>query len=143
MSVTWTVSHPARLIVAVGKDEVTSTDILYCADEFAKNGINAYRKLFDLTRIARTMPQADMQLVGKRMGARASGQAFGPIAIVVSSSVIAGSAKIFQATATEPEAAKRPVQIFRDLYAARAWLDEIAPPDGIAPPDQVLPAIDP
>ena len=46
-----------------------------------------------------------MQLVGKRMGARAAGQAFGPIAIVVSSGVIAGSAKIFQATATEPEAA--------------------------------------
>jgi hypothetical protein len=88
------------------------------------------------------MPQADMQLVGKRMGARASGQAFGPIAIVVSSGVIAGSAKIFQATATEPEAAKRPVQIFRDLFAARAWLDEIAPPDGIAPPDQVRPSID-
>jgi len=129
MSITWTVSHPARLIVAVGKDDVTSTDILFCADEFANAGINPYRKLFDLTRISRTMSQADMQLVGKRMATRAAGQPFGPIAIVVPSVVIAELIKVFQATS----AAKRPVQIFRDLYTARAWLDEVAPPDQVPP----------
>ena len=32
-------------------------------------------------------------------------------------------AKVFEATATT----KRPLQIFRDFHAARAWLDEVAP----------------
>jgi hypothetical protein len=128
MSITWTVSHPARLVIAVGKDEVTAADILFCADELANTGVNPYRKIFDLTHIARAMSQADVRLVGQRMAARAADQPFGPIAIVVASSGIAELAKIFQVTA----AAKRPVQIFRNRYTARAWLDEVAPPDRIA-----------
>jgi hypothetical protein len=47
------------------------------------------------------------------------------VAIVVASNGIEGSARHFE----EASAAKRPVRIFRDLYAARVWLDEIAPPD--------------
>ena len=127
MAITWTVSHPVRLVVAVGKDEVTSTDILFCADEMTNTGVIAYRKIFDLTRIARVMSQADVRAVGKRMAALADSHRFGPVAIVVASSGIAELAKVFQATSV----AKRPVRIFRDLYAARTWLDEIAPSDQV------------
>jgi len=127
MAITWTVLHPERLIIAVGKVAVTATDILYCADEFAKTGINTYRKLFDLTRLSTTMSQVDLRLVGERMRVRAMGQPFGPIAVVVATDGIAGSARIFQAAA----AAERQVRVFRDFSAARAWLDEIAGPDQV------------
>jgi hypothetical protein len=53
-----------------------------------------------------------------------TGREVGAIAIVVASAGIAELVRIFEATA----ASKRPFQIFRDLCAARAWLDEIAPP---------------
>jgi hypothetical protein len=131
MAVTWTVLHPERLIIAYGKEAVTATDILYGADMFTRTGINTYRKLFDLTHLTGTMPQLDMKLVGERMKVRATGQPFGPIAVVVSTDGVAGAARIFQ-TAAEAE---RPVEIFRDFASAREWLDRTAPTDRIAEVD--------
>ena len=130
MSITWTVLHPARLVVAIGKGDLSSTDILFCADAFAKTGLNPYRKIFDLTRIVSAPSQADIRLVGTSMAARAADQPFGPIAIVAASAVIAKLARIFEETSAAP----RPVRVFRDLYAAREWLDKVAP---VANPDVI------
>jgi hypothetical protein len=127
MGIKWTVSHPDRLVTAVGEVPVTAAEIVRCADEFAKLGISIYRKMFDLTRLTGTMSQADMRLVGARMAQHGFGHAFGPIAIVVSSEAVAGSARIFQAVS----AADRQVQIFRDRYVARVWLDVMAPANQI------------
>jgi hypothetical protein len=127
MAILWTVSHPERLVVAVGQNAVTATDILFCVDGMLKAGVISYRKIYDMTLVAVTMPQLDLRAVGKRMAAMADNQGFGPVAIVVSSNGVAGSARHFEETA----AAKRPVRIFRDLFAARAWLDEVAPPDRV------------
>jgi hypothetical protein len=95
MAITWKVSHPERLIIAYGKEAVTATDILYSADTFARTGINTYRKLFDLTRLTGAMPQLDMKMVGERMKVRATGQPFGPIAVVVSTDGVAGAARTY------------------------------------------------
>jgi hypothetical protein len=46
---TWTIAHPARLVAAVGKGEVTATDAFYYLDEIRKIGAMPYRKLLDLT----------------------------------------------------------------------------------------------
>jgi hypothetical protein len=127
MAILWTVSHPERLVVAVGQNSVTATDILFCVDGMLKAGVISYRKIYDMTLVAITMPQLDLRAVGKRMAAMADNQGFGPVAIVVSSNGVAGSARHFE----ETSAAKRPVRIFRDLYAAREWLDEVAPPDRV------------
>jgi len=127
MAIIWTVSHPERLVVAVGRAEVTSTDILFCVDGMMKAGVVSYRKIYDMMLIARTMPHIDLRSVGKRMAAIADGHRFGPVAIVVASNGIEGSARLFE----ESSVARRPVRIFRELYAARAWLDDIAPPDQV------------
>jgi hypothetical protein len=124
MSITWTASHSARLVVAVGKEEVTAADALFCIDEMSKSGVIPYRKIFDLTGVARMMSQADLRSVGARVTTRAEGRQLGPIAIVVTSGAFGELAKVFETSA----AADRPLRIFRDLYAARAWLDEVAPP---------------
>jgi hypothetical protein len=128
MSVTWTVLHPERLVIVTGRDEVTPADLLFCIDEMTKAGVNPYRKIYDMTLIARSMSLADLQLLGKRMATIADGQRLGPVAIVVASNGIAGSARHFEDTS----GARRPARIFRELYAARAWLDEMAPPDHVA-----------
>jgi len=125
MAIIWTVSHPERLVVAVGRNSVTATDILFCVDGMLKAGVISYRKIYDMTLLGITMPRLDLRLVGVRMAAMADSKGFGPVAIVVSSNGVAGSARHFE----ETSAARRPVQIFRSLYAARVWLDEIAPPN--------------
>jgi hypothetical protein len=127
MGIKWTVSHPQRLITALGEASVTATEILQCADEFAKTGMGTYRKLFDLTQLTGAISQADLRLVAVRLAPNTFGHALGPIAIVVVSEALADAASIFQAmTATD-----RQVQIFRDPYVARVWLDVTAPADQI------------
>jgi hypothetical protein len=128
MAITWMVSHPERLIVAVAKDRPTATDLLFCMDELTKAGMHSYRKIFDLTGIGQAMPRADVQLLGERTVAIKDSDQFGPMAIVVASDGIAGLVRIYE----ETTAPKRPVWIFRNLYAARAWVDELAPPDQVA-----------
>jgi hypothetical protein len=78
------------------------------------------------------MSPIDIRSVGLRLAAAAHGKRFGPIAIVVASDAIAGSAAILQRVVTDRE-----VQIFRDRYVARVWLDVTAPADQIleATPD--------
>jgi len=115
MALKWKVSHPERLIVAVSKYEVTAADVLFCAEEFFRAGLNDYRKLFDLSPV-------DIRSIGLRLAAAAHGKRFGPIAIVVASDAIAGSAAVLQRAVTDRE-----VQIFRDRYVARVWLDVTAP----------------
>jgi len=39
MAIKWTVSHPERLITAVGEIPVTAAEIIRCADQFAKTRI--------------------------------------------------------------------------------------------------------
>jgi len=124
MPITWKVLHSERLVVASAKDLLTFTDMLYCADELEKLGVDSYRKIFDLSQLSSAPLQADIRLTGARTAARAAGQKFGPIAIVAVSSAIAGLARIFEATS----AANRPVRVFRDVFSARAWVDEVAPP---------------
>ena len=45
MSLVWTVSHPERLVVAIGQNTVTATDILFCVDGTLKAGVISYRKI--------------------------------------------------------------------------------------------------
>lgn len=123
MAIKWTVSHPDRLITAVGEIPVKPTEIAHCNDEVVKAGLGRYRKLFDLTRLTTSLSRTDTRLAGARMMQHAYGHAFGPIAMVVSNEVAAESAGIFQAVS----GADRHVQIFRDPYVARVWLDVMAP----------------
>jgi len=117
MAIKWTVSHPQRLVVVVAIDEVTGADLLRCADEVMTAGLSSYRKLLDLTRMTRELPQGDA-------GLAAMGQGQEPIAFVAESDAIAASVTI-------QAAADRPVQIFRDFYLARIWLDSTASVSGV------------
>ena len=123
MSITWTISHPLRLVVATGKGEVTAADILFYVDEIGKAGAVSYRKSLDLTGVAIAMPQADVRLIGARFASRAGKTQLGPSAVVVGSDAFVKLAKVFDAAAQ----LKRPFQIFRDRHTAREWLDEVAP----------------
>jgi hypothetical protein len=123
MPITWTVSHPARLVVAVAQGDISAADVLGYVEEIDQAGAMPYRKVFDLTGVVATMPPEDVRLVGMRVVALSGDKPTGPLAIVVDSDAISELARVFEATAVT----KRPIQIFRDFHTARAWLDEVAP----------------
>ena len=119
MPVHWTVSHPQRLVVAVAKDVVTVADIeQYFAGVTAEGGMS-YRKIFEITHTPLALSEDNLKALGQRVIFYAQHGQIGPLAIVAASDESYAQARVFA------DAAKvsRPLQIFRELHAARQWLD--------------------
>jgi hypothetical protein len=119
MPVHWTISHPQRLVVAVAKDQVTAADIeQYFAGVTAEGGMS-YRKIFEITHTPLALSEDNLKALGQRVMFYAQHGQIGPLAIVAASDESYAQARVFA------DAAKvsRPLQIFRELHAARQWLD--------------------
>lgn len=120
MPVHWTISHPQRLVVAVAKDPVTTTDIeQYFAGVTAEGGM-AYAKIFEITHTPMTISEENLRALGQRVMFYAQHGQVGPVAIVAASDESYAQARIF----AEAAPVRRPLRIFRELHAARRWLDE-------------------
>ena len=119
MPVHWTISHPQKLVVAVAKDPVTVADIeQYFAGVTADGGM-AYRKIFEITHTPMALSEENLKALGQRVMFYAQHGQIGPVAIVAASDESFKQAKVFAAAAQ----VKRPLAIFRELHAAREWLD--------------------
>jgi hypothetical protein len=122
MPVTWTISVPNRLVIAVCKAPVTRKDVEDYLDAVVVAGALPYRKIFDLGGAKLEHTDEDMMALGARIQAYAQqyGEPMGPLAIVAASDEAFEQARMFTALAE----ATRPIKIFRELHLARRWLDE-------------------
>jgi hypothetical protein len=119
MPVHWTISHPQRLVVAVAKDRVTVADIeQYFAGVTAEGGMS-YRKIFEITHTPNALSEDNLKALGQRVVFYAQHGQVGPVAIVAATDESYDQARIFADAAR----VSRPLQIFRELHAARRWLD--------------------
>jgi hypothetical protein len=119
MPVHWTVSHAQRLVVAVAKDEVTVADIEQYFAGVTADGAMTYRKIFEITYTPRALSDENLKALGQRVVFYAQHGQMGPVAIVAASDESFAQARIFADAAQ----VRRPLQIFRELHAARQWLD--------------------
>jgi len=124
MPVHWTVSHPQKLVVAVAKDAVTVADIEQYFAGVTADGAMGYRKIFEITHTPMALTEENLKALGQRVVFYAQHGQIGPIAIVAASDESYAQAKIFASAAQ----VSRPLQIFRELHAARQWLDTQAVP---------------
>ncbi|HTR85202.1 MAG TPA: hypothetical protein VMI56_12045 [Reyranella sp.] len=121
MPVHWTISHPTRLVVAVCKNAVCRTDMETYLDGVVVGGAMPYRKIFEFKNAAQwQLDDNDMMALGARIRAYARTGPMGPLAIVAGTDEAYETAMMF-ATLGE---ADRPLKIFRELHAARQWLDK-------------------
>ena len=119
MPVHWTISHANRLVVAVTKDDVDSKDIeQYFAGVTAEDAMS-YRKIFEITHTPLALNADNLKTLGQRVVYYAQNGQIGPVAIVAASDESYAQAQIFAQAAN----VRRPLQIFRELHAARRWLD--------------------
>ena len=124
MPVHWTISHPQRLVVAVAKDQVSVADIEQYFAGVTADGAMAYRKIFEITHTPMALSEENVKALGQRVMFYAQHGQIGPVAIVTASDESYEQAQTFAQAAT----ARRPLQIFRELHAARRWLDaHVAP----------------
>jgi hypothetical protein len=120
MPVHWTVSHPQRLVVAVAKDEVTVADIEQYFAGVTADGAMAYRKIFEITHTPNALSDENLKALGQRVVFYAQHGQMGAVAIVAASDESYAQAQVFAGAAQ----VRRPLRIFRELHAARQWLDE-------------------
>lgn len=121
MPVQWTVSHPARLVIAVARGDLRRRDIETYLDEVVTANALPYRKIFDLTQATPNLSDDDLLFLGARIRAYVSMSMIGPLAIVATTDKSYQQARMF-ATLAE---AQRPIRIFRELHLARQWLDSL------------------
>jgi hypothetical protein len=129
MPVHWTVSHPQRLVVAVTKDKVTVADIEQYFAGVTADGAMAYRKIFEITHTPMALSEENLKALGQRVMFYAQHGQVGPVAIVAASDESFAQAQTF-ASSSSP--VRRPLVIFRELHAARQWLDAQPAPDSPA-----------
>ena len=120
MPVHWTISHTNRLVVAVAKEDVTVADIEQYFAAMTAEGAMAYRKIFEMTATPTALSDENMRVLGQRIMLYAQHGQVGPVAIVAGSEESFAQAQVFAQAAT----AGRPLRIFREMHAARRWLDE-------------------
>ena len=120
MPLHWTVSHPQRLVIALAKGEVTSIDVSRYFDALVAEKALPYRKIFDVTHSPLSLGNEHVLDMARRTRELAARHVLCPLAIVAASDDAYAKAQLFSAEAT----AKRPLTIFRELHAARSWLDD-------------------
>jgi len=123
MPLEWKISHPDRMVEAVGKGPVGLQDIERYLDDVMVSEALPYRKIFDASQATSALTDNDMMMLGARMSAYVGLGPLGPLAIVAPSTSVRQQARLFAALAP----ADRPLKIFKTVKAARTWLNA-APP---------------
>lgn len=120
MTIEWTILHPDRLVTAKGRGVTNLGHVEAFLDALNVAEALDYRKLVDFSDTVVEATDHDVLMLGARMRAYMT--------------TIEGDALAFVVSATDTEnyirrylnlaALTRPVRIFEDAAAARAWLDE-------------------
>ena len=126
MSVTWTISHPSRLVLAVARDSVSLEEMQEYLDAVVVEGALPYRKIFDVTHGGFELSDKDMMMLGARIRAYGTTSKMGPLAIVAGTPASYERARLYMTLAS----ADRPMQLFSELHLARKWLDGQPVPAG-------------
>lgn len=119
-----TVYHLDRTIVGKTDGEVTLSDLEGYFAAIVKARALSYGKIFDATGGTSVLSRKDLDTFRARMAAfvRRSRGRIGAFAVVAGAERSVRLADICRTVAD----ADRPMKIFNDIHAARAWLEEMA-----------------
>jgi hypothetical protein len=113
------VSHSTRSVVISATGVIRLADIEECVRAIAMPATLSYRKLVDLGQAELAFGRDGIIGLSRYIREHRGTGPMGALAIVVGSDAIEQQARQFKSM----EVADRPLRIFRDVEAARAWLD--------------------
>lgn len=119
MPISWTIDREQHELVAVCEGRVTLKEIANYLDAVVLAGALGYRKMFDASKAESALSDEEMMALGARIRAYHGLGVMGALAIIVVTEHTHALARLFGALA----AADRPIKIFRELRAARRWLN--------------------
>jgi hypothetical protein len=118
MPIRWTVNHAERLVDAALDGDVSQEDATQFFDAMEEADAIPYRKFVDATNTPAKIDEKVLAIVADRM---ARNRSRSPIAVVVpATGPVDGLARLFLLIA---EADGDRSRVFRDVTAARQWLD--------------------
>lgn len=113
------ISDLDRLVIAVVLGEISPDDIAEVGREFLKIGLQHYGKIIDTTAGTSPIDENRMAAIAAFLRADPKAGARGPLAFVVDPKRGEQAMKFAEITAGD-----RPVKVFNNLRAARAWVRE-------------------
>lgn len=129
MPLHWTLSHPRRLVIALAKGQLGFDEIDGYLAALAREEALGYRKIFDITHAPDSLTPETISALARRVRGLGERTTLGPLAIVAASDESYLQARQFAAEAV----AHRPLTIFREMHAARRWLDGAPLPEARDP----------
>ena len=119
MPIEWTISHGARLVVAVAKGEMKPENLRDFLQAIDREGARPYAKMIDVKGLTTRFAPEQIGTFAAVVREREVDGAIGPIAIVVGPGPVADQARAF----SERGHLVRPIRVFAELHEARRWLD--------------------
>jgi len=123
------VFHFDRLVVAIGRGDVTLQEYAKFIGDLIQNGQIHYRKIIDVTRSDSSAINPTVLLAFDARLREYSKTRRGPLAVVVPRDRGDGAFEFKVLTSTE-----RPVEVFRSIHDARAWVMRMPIGEVIATP---------
>jgi len=113
--------HLDKTMVGRTEGEITLTDLTGYLEDVEKARAVGYAKIFDCSVGRSNLLPEEREAFAKRLAAYHTkyGKQAGPFAVVAGADVVERLADL---QALVPPANTRPVRIFNDIHAARAWL---------------------
>ena len=117
------VFHPDRIVVGIGRGEITMADLLAFRDELLATGTLHCRKIIDIAGATSALRKKDLAAFAtplrEHLAARPSARPSGAIAIVADHRRSELALLFVQMTGGE-----RPAKVFRSIHDVRNWLHE-------------------
>ena len=107
-----------RLVVIVARGHIAAEEIAATTRQLVEANVPAYAKIIDVSQATSELTREQVQKVADLLRGPPGDTSRGPVAFVINPDRI-GFANVF-AEVTQGE---RPIQLFRSLHEARAWLD--------------------
>ena len=121
MPLSWSISHPIRLVIAVAKGEFDPQDMVEFVLRVDAANARPYRKMIDVTGVTTRFSADSIRRFARVIRQREEESEVGPIGVVAGSPNVHRQAVLFAKQAPR----YRPIRVFHEQHDARKWLDAI------------------
>jgi len=117
----WCISHPSRLVIAVAKGELAPLEMMEFVTSIDSANARPYRKMVDVTGVTALFSAEKIHRFAGLIRRREDESEVGPIGVVAGSPNVHRQAVLFAKQAQR----YRPIRVFHEQHDARKWLDAI------------------
>jgi hypothetical protein len=121
MSMSWSISHPSRLVIAIAKGEFAPQDMMEFMLRVDAANARPYRKMIDVTGVTARFSPDKIRRFAHLIRHREDESEVGPIGVVAGSPDAHRQAILFAKQAQR----HRPIKVFHEQHDARKWLDTL------------------